>query len=197
MPEPDLPRASPDQPRARRPHTAPDWTAVRLFAMDVDGVLTDGTVQIHSNGTEAKSFSILDGLGLKELDRNGVITAWISGRPSVATSRRAEELRIPHLIMGRTDKLSVLQELAQRLALGRDQCAYMGDDTMDVPALEWAGVGIAPPGAIGAALAAANYVTQRTAGLGAVREVCDLILAAQMPTDAGRGRRSGSRTPRR
>jgi 3-deoxy-D-manno-octulosonate 8-phosphate phosphatase (KDO 8-P phosphatase) len=178
---------------SRGTRSAADWSAVRLFAMDVDGVLTDGTVQIFSDGKEAKSFSILDGLGLRELERAGIVTAWISGRPSGATSRRAEELKIPHLVMGRTDKLATLQELAQRLALNPDQCAYMGDDTIDVPAITWAGIGIAPPGAIDAAVAAADYVTQRPAGMGAVREVCDRLLAARAGTMSGqRSKASGS-----
>src|SRR6478672_8074669 len=88
------------------------WAQVRLFAMDVDGVLTDGTVQICSDGTETKTFSILDGFGLKELARAGVVTAWISGRPSPATLARAKELKIPHVVQGRTDKITVLQALA-------------------------------------------------------------------------------------
>ncbi|MBL9210866.1 MAG: HAD hydrolase family protein [Opitutaceae bacterium] len=165
----------------RRPsRSAPAWASIRLFAMDVDGVLTDGSVQISSDGKEAKSFSILDGFGLRELERAGIVTAWISGRPSGATARRAEELKIPHLVMGRTDKLAVLRELAQRLALGPGHCAYMGDDLIDVPALQWAGIGIAPPRAIAAAREAADYVTAREAGHGAVREVCDHLLAARM-----------------
>lgn len=148
--------------------------------MDVDGVLTDGTVLISSDGSEAKSFSILDGLGLRRLDHAGVQVAWISGRPSDATTRRAQELKIPHLIQGRIDKLAALQELARRLALKAPQCAYMGDDDIDAPALAWAGIGVAPAGAMAAALDAADYVPARPAGLGAVREVCEHILAARV-----------------
>src|SRR5688572_9957882 len=129
------------------------WAAIQLFAMDVDGVLTDGTVHISSDGTEAKSFSILDGMGLRQLDRAGIITAWISGRASGATTERAKELKIPHLVQGRIDKLAALQELAARLGLDATQCAYMGDDTIDAPAIAWAGIGIAPHEAMPAALA--------------------------------------------
>src|SRR3954465_6627000 len=117
------------------------WAAIRLFAMDVDGVLTDGTVQISSDGTEAKGFSILDGLGIVRLNRAGVAVAWISGRASGATTMRATELKILHLIQGRTDKLTALQELASQLNLPAAQCAYMGDDDIDAPAIAWAGVG--------------------------------------------------------
>ncbi|MCX6943386.1 MAG: HAD hydrolase family protein [Opitutales bacterium] len=155
------------------------WARVRLFAMDVDGVLTDGTVLISSDGTEAKSFSILDGLGLKRLAAAGVAVAWISGRPSRATTLRATELGIPHVIQGRTDKLAALQELAAQLRLTAADCAYMGDDDIDAPALAWAGVGVSVPGALPAALAAARYVTRRTPGRGAVREICEHLLAAR------------------
>ncbi|MCW5547647.1 MAG: HAD hydrolase family protein [Opitutaceae bacterium] len=155
------------------------WAAIRLFAMDVDGVLTDGTVRISSDGTESKSFSILDGMGLVRLNRNNLAVAWISGRPSGATTARAKELRIPHLIQGRTDKLTALQELAAQLKLPAAACAYMGDDDIDAPAIAWAGVGISVPGAMPAALRAARYVTRRAAGHGAVREICEHILAAR------------------
>jgi 3-deoxy-D-manno-octulosonate 8-phosphate phosphatase (KDO 8-P phosphatase) len=147
--------------------------------MDVDGVLTDGTVLISSDGSEAKVFSILDGHGLKQLEKAGVIVAWISGRASGATDVRARELKIPHVIQGRVDKQTALAELAARLGLGRQECAYMGDDVIDAPAIAWAGIGIAPPGAMPSVLTEADYVTTRPAGRGAVREVCDLILTAR------------------
>lgn len=155
------------------------WSRIRLFAMDVDGILTDGTVQISSDGTEAKGFSILDGMGLKRLEKAGVLTAWISGRGSGATTVRATELKIPHLIQGRTDKLDALQELAATLGLSAAECVYMGDDDIDAPAMTWAGIGATVPDAMPAALAAADYIAKRAAGRGAVREVCDLILAAR------------------
>jgi 3-deoxy-D-manno-octulosonate 8-phosphate phosphatase (KDO 8-P phosphatase) len=156
------------------------WSKIRLFAMDVDGVLTDGTVLISSNGTEAKNFSILDGMGLKRLEKAGIAVAWISGRASGATTARANELKIPHVIQGRTDKLVALQELAAKLQLTAAQCVYMGDDDIDTPALVWAGIGAAPSGAMPSALAAAAIVPKRPAGHGAVREICELILAARV-----------------
>lgn len=155
------------------------WSSIRLFAMDVDGVLTDGTVMISSDGSETKGFSILDGMGLRRLDKAGVLTAWISGRASAATTVRATELKIPHLVQGRTDKLIALQELAASLHLSATDCAYMGDDDIDAGAMNWAAIGISVPAAMPTALAAADYVTSRPAGHGAVREVCELILAAR------------------
>jgi 3-deoxy-D-manno-octulosonate 8-phosphate phosphatase (KDO 8-P phosphatase) len=157
------------------------WSRIRLFAMDVDGILTDGTVQISSDGTETKAFSILDGLGLVRLRQAGLPTAWISGRTSGATTVRATELKIPHLVQGRIDKLAALQELAAQLQLSPAHCAYMGDDDIDAPALAWAGIGVTVPSAMPAALRAARLVTRRSAGHGAVREICELLLASRVP----------------
>jgi 3-deoxy-D-manno-octulosonate 8-phosphate phosphatase (KDO 8-P phosphatase) len=156
------------------------WARVRLFAMDVDGVLTDGTVQISSDGTESKGFSIVDGLGLKLLERAGIAVAWISGRASGATTARATELKIPHLVQGRIDKITALQEIAGQLGCSAQECAYMGDDTIDVAAIAWAGIGIAPAEGMPAAVQAADYVATRPAGRGAVREVCEHLLAARV-----------------
>ncbi len=155
------------------------WAAIRLFAMDVDGVLTDGTIEIHSDGTESKRFSVIDGMGLVQLAKHGVVTAWISGRASGATSLRAEELKIPHVVQGRTDKITALKELAATLNLAADQIVYMGDDHIDTAAIRWAGIGVSVPDAMPATFAAADYVTRRRAGQGAVREVCEHILAAR------------------
>ena len=172
-------------PRKPPRPSAARWARVRLFAMDVDGILTDGTVLISSDGTEAKRFSILDGMGLARLRDAGLPLAWISGRASGATTARATELKIPHLIQGRSDKLAALTELAAQLNLPLSACAYMGDDVIDVAALRAAGLGISVPGAIAEARAAADYITQREAGFGAVREICDLLLAT-----------GGNKTPR-
>lgn len=147
--------------------------------MDVDGVLTDGTVLIAADGTESKNFSILDGHGLKKLEKAGVLVAWISGRASGATTVRANELKIPHVVQGRNDKLTALQDLAGQLGLAADQCVYMGDDDIDAPAIAWAGIGVSVPDAILAARNAADYLTTRPPGRGAVREICELILAAR------------------
>jgi 3-deoxy-D-manno-octulosonate 8-phosphate phosphatase (KDO 8-P phosphatase) len=159
--------------------TAAEWAQVRLFAMDVDGILTDGTVFVASDGVETKQFSVLDGLGLKRALAAGLVLAWISGRHSGATTRRATELGIPHVIQGRPDKGPALQELAGALGVPLSAVAYMGDDDIDVPALRMARIGISVPGAMPPALAVARHVTGRAAGRGAVREICDLLLAAR------------------
>ncbi|MBL4576103.1 MAG: HAD hydrolase family protein [Opitutaceae bacterium] len=152
------------------------WANIKLFAMDVDGILTDGTIRISSDGKESKVFSILDGLGLVRLKQEGIQTAWISGRASEVTTFRAKELKIPHLIQGRIDKLQALGELASDLNLSQHEICYMGDDDIDIDAIRWAAVGITVPDAMPATLEAADYVTIRAAGKGAVREICEHLL---------------------
>jgi 3-deoxy-D-manno-octulosonate 8-phosphate phosphatase (KDO 8-P phosphatase) len=158
---------------------ASSWKRVQLFAMDVDGILTDGSLHICSDGTETKVFNVLDGMGLARLRLAGIPTAWISGRLSGATTVRAAELKIPHLIQGRSDKKAALSELAAQLGIDAENCAYMGDDDIDAGAIRWAGIGISVPTGMPAALDAADYITTREAGRGAVREVCEHILAAR------------------
>jgi 3-deoxy-D-manno-octulosonate 8-phosphate phosphatase (KDO 8-P phosphatase) len=155
------------------------WARVRLFAMDVDGILTDGGVYVGSDGTELKRFYIPDGLGLGLLRDAGLPLAWISGRASGATTRRAAELKIPHVIQDRRDKLAALTELAGQLGFTLEQCVYMGDDIIDAPALAAAGIGVCVPHGAAAARAAAAHVTRHAGGNGAVREVCDLLLSAR------------------
>jgi 3-deoxy-D-manno-octulosonate 8-phosphate phosphatase (KDO 8-P phosphatase) len=163
----------------KKPVTRAAWSRIRLFAMDVDGVLTDGTVAVSSDGTETKRFCITDGLGLILVRASGLETAWISGRKSATTALRAAELKIPHVVQGRHDKLAALTELAASLGIPLSACAYMGDDFIDAPAIAASGIGISVPTGLPAALAAADYVTRRNAGYGAVREVCEHLLLAQ------------------
>lgn len=158
---------------------AAKWRDIRLFAMDVDGILTDGSLFVSSDGSESKTFSILDGAGMVYLGRIGVATAWLSGRKSGATTVRAKDLKIPHVVQGNDDKLAELQKLAAKLGLTRDQIVYMGDDVIDAAAIKWAGIGATVPTAQPAALAAADIITKRAAGDGAVREICNHILAAR------------------
>lgn len=164
--------------RSVTPNAPLDWKSIKLFAMDVDGILTDGTVSISSDGSESKRFSIVDGLGLAQLRLKGVILAWISGRQSQATTIRAEELKIPHLVQGRLDKIDALKDLLRELQLQPEQAVYMGDDVIDIEAIRYAGIGVTVPEAQEETLAAADFVTSRSGGNGAVREVCNNILKA-------------------
>ena len=112
--------------------------------------------------------------------RDNFVVAWISGRASGATTVRAKELKIPHLVQGRVDKETALKELAAGLGYSAEECAYVGDDDIDAGAMRWAGIGITVPDAIPAATEAADCVTRRAAGRGAIREICETILAHRM-----------------
>lgn len=165
-------------PAKKSKPTSAAWRKIKLFAMDVDGILTDGSLHVASDGTETKTFSITDGAGLYQLRMAGIATAWISGRKSGATTVRAGDLKIPYVFQGDNDKLGQLQKLAAVLDLTPGQIVYMGDDDIDAPAMRWAGIGATVPTAMPPALAAADIVTKLPAGRGAVREICDRILAA-------------------
>lgn len=149
---------------------------IKLLAMDVDGVLTDGAIGFDSEGREIKFFHVRDGMGICVLMEKGVQVAFISGRHSEVTSHRARDLGVALVFQGVRDKLSKLKELASELGLSRDEVAYIGDDVNDIPCIEWAGFGVAVADAPAEVRNAASYVTLARGGHGAVREVCDLIL---------------------
>jgi 3-deoxy-D-manno-octulosonate 8-phosphate phosphatase (KDO 8-P phosphatase) len=156
---------------------------VRLLALDVDGVLTDGRLWFGNSGEEMKAFDIQDGLGVKLLQRGGVSVALITGRQSELVARRARELGIEQVIQGREDKRIALAELCQQLGLQLAQAAYMGDDLPDLGAIRAAGLGLAPANAHDLVAAHADLQTRRCGGAGAVREACELILRAQGKLD--------------
>ncbi|MFB1034759.1 MAG: HAD-IIIA family hydrolase, partial [Sinobacterium sp.] len=108
---------------------------IKLLALDVDGVLSDGKLYYGNNGEELKSFSILDGLGIKLLQDQGIIVAIITGRESNIVSRRARELSIQHVVQGREDKITALHELLKQTGFTLEQTAYMGDDLPDLSAI--------------------------------------------------------------
>ncbi|HEU4779097.1 MAG TPA: HAD-IIIA family hydrolase [Steroidobacteraceae bacterium] len=152
---------------------------VRLLVLDVDGVLTDGRLFYGPKGELLKAFHVRDGYGIKRVAAAGITVAILSGRKSAAVARRAKELGIRHVIQGADDKLSALRKLAKTRRLSLEECACVGDDTPDAPILAAAGVGIAVADAHPDALAAADLVTTRPGGHGAVREVCDWLFAVR------------------
>lgn len=151
--------------------------AIRLLALDVDGVLTDGRITYGNDGEEFKSFNIKDGLGIKLLQRAGVEVVIITGRSSTIVERRARELGIRHIVQGREDKLSALQEICGKLDLGLDACAYMGDDLPDLSAIRAAAIGMAPADACATVAAAADWCSERPGGYGAVRDAAEQLLS--------------------
>lgn len=158
--------------------------SIRLLALDVDGVLTDGSLYFGADGESLKAFNSLDGHGLKMLQGSGVTLAIITGRTSDIVARRANELGIDIVVQGREDKLTALQEVAKTLSLSLDQVAYAGDDLPDLSAIMAAGLGIAVANAASGVAAGADYLTTASGGAGAVREICEFILAAQGNWDA-------------
>jgi 3-deoxy-D-manno-octulosonate 8-phosphate phosphatase (KDO 8-P phosphatase) len=157
----------------------PALRRVQLLVLDVDGVLTDGRLFYGARGESFKAFHVRDGHGIKQVSAAGVTVAIISGRKSAAVARRARELGIRHVMQGATDKFAALTRLAKARAVPLEHCACIGDDTPDAPMLAVAGLAIAVADAHADALAAADLVTSRPGGYGAVREVCDWILDAR------------------
>jgi 3-deoxy-D-manno-octulosonate 8-phosphate phosphatase (KDO 8-P phosphatase) len=153
--------------------------AVRLLTCDVDGVLTDGRVYMDDDGRESKAFYALDGVGLKMLADAGIAIAWITGSSSPAVSHRARLLDVKHVIQNAHDKLTPWRALGASLGIAPAQCAHIGDDLPDLPVLAECGFAVTVPHAPLAVRTRAHYVTTRDGGLGAVRELAELILAAQ------------------
>ena len=152
---------------------------VQLAVFDVDGVFTDGRLYYGARGEQLKAFHVRDGHGIKLLLRHGMRVAVISGRRSPAVAQRMRELGIRHLFQGRDDKLAVLEKLLQQLKLAWNQVACVGDDLVDLPLFESAGLAVAVADAQPEVRARAHHVTQARGGEGAVREVCDLLLTAR------------------
>lgn len=152
---------------------------IRLMAFDVDGVLTDGTLWYSRNGEVVKGFHALDGHGLRLLKESGILVALITGRQGPIVDRRAAELGIDIVQQGVRNKAQALVDLGQEYGLDMEQIGYMGDDLIDLPALQRAGLAASVPNAPAYIVQAAHWVSERPGGKGAARECCDLILASQ------------------
>lgn len=152
---------------------------IRLVSFDVDGVLTDGRIVYSERGDELKAFHVQDGSAIKLLAAEGIPSLILTGRSSAPVARRAAELGIEHVFQGVTDKAAVLGALLERLELGTDTVAHVGDDLPDLPVFAIAGLAIGVPNGHPSALAHAHYVTRLEGGQGVAREVCELLLRAR------------------
>jgi len=152
---------------------------IRLVAFDVDGVLTDGGLYLSDSGDEFKRFNSLDGHGLKMLRASGVELAIITGRRSKCVELRAKNLGIQRLYQGVDDKWEAMQSLLADTKLAPESAAFMGDDVIDLPVMRRVGLALSVPAAPQLVREHAHYVSLRAGGHGAVREVCELIMAAQ------------------
>ena len=161
---------------------------IRLLLLDVDGVLTDGSLYYGNNGEELKAFNIQDGLGIKLLQRNGIQVGIITGRSSILLTRRAAELGIELVVQGREDKLAALKETLKETQEDQNyqmnEIAFLGDDLPDVAVIRQVGLGVAVANAREFVVQNAHWQTSTKGGHGAVRELAEMILQAQNKLDS-------------
>jgi len=157
---------------------------IKLIIFDVDGVLTDGRLILGDDGLEYKAFNTQDGLGMKLLKASGVDMAIITGRTSNVVTKRAESTGIGHFYQGVEDKLEAFFDLLKQTGLEPEQCAFMGDDVVDLPPMRRCGLALTVPDAAQMVKQHAHFIATREAGRGAVREACEFIMQAQGTFDA-------------
>ena len=149
---------------------------IKLLALDVDGVLTDGTIVMNGDGSESKFFDVQDGHGIRLWLRAGLQIALFSGRVSSPTEIRAKQFGIEHVFQDCHDKLPALEKFLRRQALLPEEVAFIGDDLPDLPPMRFAGFAVAVANAVEEVKQQADFITARPGGKGAVREVIEYIL---------------------
>lgn len=152
---------------------------IRMLVLDVDGVLTDGRLYFDNHGNEMKAFCTRDGLGMRALQSHGTLLAFITGRKSEIVTHRAAQLGVEHVYQGRNDKLNAFNELLSDTGMDEQQICYAGDDWIDIPVLDRVGLAVTVADADPVVKNRVHWVTSCRGGNGAVREICDLILAAR------------------
>lgn len=152
---------------------------IRLVLLDVDGVLTDGSILVHTDGSESKAFHIKDGAAMVWAMAAGLQIGWLSSRPSAATAHRAAELGVRLLVQSRRPKIDSYDEILRKQRLDDEQIAFMGDDLVDLAVLRRAGVSAAPADAVPEVRKRVHIVTRAPGGRGAVRELLEWVLRAQ------------------
>lgn len=157
---------------------------VRLMIFDVDGILTDGSLEYNAEGEAIKTFNVQDGLGIKLLGQTGVKTAIITARNSTINAKRASDLGIDHIQQGSHDKKTAFETLLAHFKLTAEQAGFMGDDWIDLPVLTRTGFAVSVPNGRAEVRERAHFITHAPGGRGAVREVCEFIMRAQGSFDA-------------
>ncbi|HEX4916458.1 MAG TPA: phenylphosphate carboxylase subunit delta [Limnobacter sp.] len=150
---------------------------LQLMGFDVDGTLTDGGLYFGNDGEVMKRFSVFDGQGLRLLMDHGVKVVWITARSSAIVEKRARDLGIYQLVQGCKTKLQAFDEIRNALGLGWHQCGFFGDDWPDYPVLKQVALAATTPQSPSTMQAVSNWINRRPAGHGAVRELCDFVLA--------------------
>jgi len=158
--------------------------SVRLLLFDVDGVLTDGKVLIHPDGSESKQFAIKDGIAIVAAERSGLLTGVLSGRLSAATLHRARQLGMSIVHENVATKIETYEQILETHGLCDEEVAYMGDDLLDLPVLLRAGLSAAPADAAAEVRERVNWISQARGGEGAARDLIELVLRAQQKWDA-------------
>ncbi|MES1926090.1 HAD hydrolase family protein [Salinisphaera sp. T31B1] len=152
---------------------------IRVAVFDVDGVMTDGKLYLYNHGDEIKTMHVRDGLGIKRLQAAGVAVAAISGRPSPAVAARLNELGVDYVYLDSHDKQLDFDALLAELEITAEQAAVMGDDLPDLALMRQAGLALCVADAVDDVIDAAHWVSRHKGGEGAVREACELIIAAR------------------
>mgnify|MGYP001159900174 CR=1 FL=1 len=156
---------------------------IQLLILDVDGVLTDGSVTLCSNGDDIKSFHSHDGQGIRSVQEAGIPVAIISGRTSQAVVLRMQELDVKTVHQGQKVKTKAFEAVLKHYQVSADQVAYVGDDLPDLTVMKRVGLPVAVANAVNAVKQSTPWHTSSTGGKGAVREVCDILLQARTPVD--------------
>lgn len=172
-------RAEGAEPERLRQTALAKAALVRLLLLDVDGVLSDGSIFLFSDGMEGKAFNTQDGFGLKLLVEAGIDTGVITARNSDIVARRARDLKMRFIYQGVSGKLAAFKEIQDQSGLKPFEIAYMGDDWLDLALLTRVGFAAAPANAVAEVKDMAHFISKRPGGTGAVREVCDFILEAK------------------
>ncbi|MFM6419214.1 KdsC family phosphatase [Planktothrix sp.] len=157
----------------------PDFSKVKLFTTDVDGVLTDGKIIFSDEGVQYKNFNVKDGLGIKLLLEHKIHVAILTASKSPAIIQRANNLGIQIVLTGLTDKLEALHQVCQELQISTAEVVYIGDDVNDIAVIKEVGIGCCVADAHPQVKTIASHITTNPVGAGAVREICDRILASQ------------------
>lgn len=152
---------------------------IKMLILDVDGVMTDGKIIMDSDGREMKNFNVRDGHGLVMIQRYGIQVAILTGRTSAVVDHRARDLKITQVYQGALNKKEIFAQILEKNHLAPEEIAYLGDDIVDIPVLKLAGFSAAVADALDVVKKCVDYVTANGGGQGAVREICEMLLAAQ------------------